>query len=118
MLIRTILAGVLIISGCLLILISSLGVIRFPDFYSRLHPAGKSDTMGQTMVLLGLIIFEGFDLISVKLIIIMIFFYVANPTATHFISKAAHKAGLPLWQKQKVLDSPAGQPVEGGGRQT
>lgn len=117
MLFRSILAGVLIFGGCLLIFISSLGVIRFPDFYSRMHPAGKSDTLGQTMVLLGLVVYEGFDLISVKLLIIMALFYLVNPTAAHFIGKAAYKAGLPIWQKPGKTDAPAGQPAKGGQEQ-
>lgn len=99
MTIKIIITGMLLAMGCILIVISSLGVVRFPDIYSRLHPAGKSDTLGQTLILLGLMVFEGFSLISVKILIIMVFLYVANPTATHFIVKAAYQSGVKPWQK-------------------
>lgn len=96
-----VITGILLALGCFLIVVSSVGVVRFPDIYSRIHPAGKSDTLGQTFILLGLIIYEGPSLISVKLLIIMLFLYVANPTAAHFIIKAAHQSGVKPWKKPR-----------------
>jgi len=97
--IRTIIAGIFLAFGCFFIVVASIGINRFPDFYSRMHPAGKADTLGQSMVLIGLMIYEGFSLVSVKLIIIILFIFIANPTATHAIANAAHVVGLKSWQK-------------------
>lgn len=97
--IRTIIAGIFLVFGCFFIVVASIGIIRFPDFYSRMHPAGKTDTLGQSMVLIGLMIYEGFSLVSVKLLIIIIFIFIANPTATHAIANAAQVVGLKSWQK-------------------
>ncbi|NPV26234.1 MAG: monovalent cation/H(+) antiporter subunit G [Firmicutes bacterium] len=97
--IKTIVTGVLLGIGCFLIVVASLGVVRFPDFYSRIHPAGKCDTLGQMFILLGLMVYNGFSLNSIKLLIIMVFMYVANPTATHFIVRAAYLAGVKPWKR-------------------
>ncbi|MBE0446926.1 MAG: monovalent cation/H(+) antiporter subunit G [Actinobacteria bacterium] len=102
--IRTIIAGILLALGCFFIVVAAIGVVRFPDFYSRMHPAGKSDTLGQSLVLSGIMIYEGFSLVSIKLLIIIVFIFIANPTATHAVAKAAYVAGVKPWQKEdKVI---------------
>ena len=99
--IRTIICGVFLGIGCFFIIVASIGIVRFPDFYSRLHPAGKSDTIGQSLILIGLIIYEGFSMVSVKLLIIVLFVFIASPTATHAVAQAAFMSGLKLWRKKK-----------------
>jgi multicomponent Na+:H+ antiporter subunit G len=97
--IQTVLAALFIAAGCFFIFVAAVGLVRFPDFYTRMHPAGKGDTLGQTMVLLGLIIYEGFSFVSMKLLLIILFIFLANPTATHAIAKAAYIAGVKPWAK-------------------
>jgi multicomponent Na+:H+ antiporter subunit G len=99
--IRTIITGILLFLGCFIIVVASIGIVRFPDFYSRMHPAGKSDTLGQLLVLSGLMVYEGFSLVSIKLLIIIIFIFIANPTATHALAKAAYAAGLKPWKREE-----------------
>lgn len=107
--IKTIISGILIAAGCFFFIVASIGVARFPDFYSRLHPAGKGDTLGQALILLGLIVYEGFTMISVKLAILMILICIANPTGTHFVTKAAYVAGVkPLLGKKRVDKTASG----------
>lgn len=93
--------GILIILGCFLILVSSIGLIRMPCFYTRIHAAGKTDTLGQILILLGLILYKGFSLISVKLLFLIAFVFIANPTATHALAQAAYRMGVPWWRKKK-----------------
>jgi multicomponent Na+:H+ antiporter subunit G len=97
--IRTIITGVLLAFGCFFIVVASIGIVRFPDFYSRMHPAGKSDTLGQSLILSGLMVYEGLSMVSIKLLIIIIFIFIANPTATHSLAKAAYVAGVKPWQR-------------------
>jgi len=97
--IRTIITGILLGLGCFLIVTGSIGVLRFPDFYTRMHPAGKTDTLGQGLVLFGLMVYEGVSFISVKLLFIIIFIFIANPTATHFLAQSAYLSGLKPWKK-------------------
>lgn len=92
-------AGLFLAAGCFFTIVAAIGVVRFPDFYSRIHPAGKADTLGQGLILLGLIIHEGLTFVSVKLLMIIVFIFIVNPTATHAIVKAAYLAGIKPWQK-------------------
>ena len=93
----TLLAGFLICSGVFFLFMGAVGLIRFPDFYTRMHAAGKCDTLGILLVLTGLACHEGFGLASVKLLIIAVFIFFTSPTATHAIARAAHKNRVPFW---------------------
>ncbi|MEW5905994.1 MAG: monovalent cation/H(+) antiporter subunit G [Elusimicrobiota bacterium] len=96
---RELAAGVLLASGCFTMISASIGILRFPDFYSRIHPVGKSDTLGIALVLLGLMVYEGFTLVSLKLLVILVFMLIASPTATHALAKAAFLEGLKPWKR-------------------
>ena len=65
-----------------------------PDFYTRTHAASLTDTMGATLILLGLAIHNGIDLVTVKLVIIFLFLFLTSPTAAHALVKAAYSKGL------------------------
>lgn len=93
--------GIFIIVGCFLIFVSAIGLIRMPGFYTRIHAAGKTDTLGQILILTGLILYKGFSLVSVKLLFILAFVFIANPTATHALAQAAYRMGVPWWRKKR-----------------
>ncbi len=88
------LAGVFLLGGGFFVLAGAIGVLRLPDFYTRLHAAGVTDTMGSTLILLGLMLIAGFTLLSVKLALVGLFLFLTSPTATHAVANAAHKAKL------------------------
>ena len=83
----------------------AVGILRFPDFYSRLHPAGKLDTLGSLLAMLALAMFNlhhfslGALLTSLKMMLILVFVFLASPTATHAIVDAGVRAGLAPWTK-------------------
>ena len=83
----------------------AIGILRFPDFYSRLHPAGKLDTLGSFLAMIALALFNlhhfslGTLLTSLKIILILVFVSLASPTATHAIVDAGVRAGLAPWTK-------------------
>lgn len=81
-------------------LASAIGMIRLPDFYSRLHASGNSETLGLMLACLGLVIYEGPTLLSVKIIIVFLLVFLANPIGTHILGKAALKSGHPVWTKK------------------
>ena len=91
---RAIASCVSIIAGLFFVLAGTLGVLRLPDFYTRLHAAGMTDTLGAELVLLGLIIQSGFTQMSLKLLLVAFFLLITSPTATHAVAHAAYKAGL------------------------
>jgi len=81
--------------------VGAVGLLRLPDFYTRVHAAGKCDTLGMLLSLIGLMIYQGFNLVSLKILIIWAFILLANPTATHALSRAAWKVGLKPWMKEE-----------------
>lgn len=97
--IRSVITALFLFVGCFFIITAAIGTVRFPDFYSRIHPAGKSDTLGQAMILIGLMIYEGLSLVSLKLLFIIIFILVVNPTTIHALANAAYIKGLKPWKK-------------------
>ena len=66
-----------------------IGAIRLPDFYCRAHAVGVLDTLGTLLILGGLSIHYGFSIITAKLLVILVFLYLANPTITHVLVRAA-----------------------------
>ena len=101
-----ILVMVLLISGLAFFTGGSIGILRLPDFYSRLHPAGKLDTAGQLLTLSAIALFVLQDLsfhnflTAAKIVLIVIFVYITSPTATHAIVDAGVRAGLKPWTKE------------------
>lgn len=88
------LAATSIIMGLFFVFAGTIGVLRLPDFYTRIHAAGMTDTLGAEMVLIGLIIQSGFTQTTLKLLMISFFLLLTSPTATHAVAHAAHRAGL------------------------
>jgi multicomponent Na+:H+ antiporter subunit G len=83
-----------LIAGALLSIIGGIGIHRFPDFYSRLHAAGTTDTLCAALILLGLGLQAGLTLASLKLLLIFAFLLFTSPTATHALANAALHGGL------------------------
>jgi len=91
------LSWICLLFGSFFAISGGVGLLRFPDFFSRLHPAGVTDTLGAALILIGLMFQAGFSLISVKLIMILAFLLLTNPTATHALAKSAlHGKLIPL----------------------
>ena len=85
--------------GAFFMLAGTIGFVRFPDFYSRMHATGKCDTLGEGLMLVALIIYGGATFVSVKILFLIVFILLANPTSTHAIAKAAYDVGLEPWRK-------------------
>ncbi len=93
----------LIVVGIFFILVAGIGIVRLPDFYSRTHAVSKSDTLGILLVVLGLIVYEGFNINSLKLSFVFILVALANPIGSHALGMAAFKKGLkPLLGRRDV----------------
>lgn len=90
---------IFIAGGLFFMTVGAIGLIRFPDFYSRVHATGKCDTLGEGMMLFGFILYEGMNLIAVKLLLLVIFIFVTSPTAVHAILNAAYVRGVEPWKR-------------------
>ena len=88
-----IVSWILLMAGALFCVIGGIGLLRLPDFFSRMHGAGITDTLGAALVLVGLMVQAGLSLLTVKLIMILIILWLTSPTSTHAIAKAARMSG-------------------------
>lgn len=84
-----VLSGFLLLSGGLVGIIGGLGLLRFPDFYTRLHAAGLTETLCAICIIFGLVLQAGFTLLTIKLLLILLFLLFTTPTATHALARAA-----------------------------
>ena len=89
------LAGILVVIGSLFTLVASLGLLRLPDVYTRMHAASKAGTMGSCVVLLALAVAAGDWSISARALVGIAFFLLTVPISSHLLAKAAHAAGYP-----------------------
>jgi multicomponent Na+:H+ antiporter subunit G len=89
-----------LLGGFFFFLAATVGLLRFPDFFCRLHATGKGDTLAVLLSLIGLSVYEGFSFNTLKILFIAVFMFLAQPTSTHAISRAALRCGLEPWTKE------------------
>jgi multicomponent Na+:H+ antiporter subunit G len=89
-----VLTWVCLLGGAFFLLVGAIGVLRFPDFYTRLHAVSVCDTMGAGLVLVGLMLQGGLSLVTVKLLLIFYFMLFTGPTAVHALAEAALEGKL------------------------
>ena len=101
-----IVAKVFMIAGLLFFMTATIGFLRFPDFYTRMHATAKGDTLGTLLFVVGLALYtlhHGLHWLSivqsVKLISIAVFWFLASPTATHALLRSALESDLVPWTK-------------------
>jgi multicomponent Na+:H+ antiporter subunit G len=80
--------------GSFLCISGGVGILRFPDFYTRMHAVGVTDTLATAMILIGLMLQYPDGLVIIKLIIILLMTLLIGPTASHALAKAAMKNDL------------------------
>ena len=85
---------IFILAGSFLTVVGAFGMLRFPNFWARLHAASVTDSGGVILLLIGMAIQAGFTLIAVKILFILVFLFITGPTATHAIANAALVSGL------------------------
>jgi multicomponent Na+:H+ antiporter subunit G len=97
--IADIVIAVLLVAALFFHGVAALGVVRMPDFYTRMHAVSKSETLGVLFTIAALAVSAGFGLVTVKLVFLAIFLFLANPTSTHAIGRAALRVGLRPWRR-------------------
>lgn len=102
-----VLTTVLIATGIFVLACGVIGILRLPDFYTRMHAAGKTDSLGAVLVVLGFALYNGKSLavsdilVSLKILFIAVFIFVASPTATHAIMQTAIALGVKPWRRKE-----------------
>ena len=112
-------AIVLMLGGAFFMVVSTVGLLRLPDFFSRSHAVGKSETLGSLLLLAGLGVHNGFALETAKLLLIVIFITATNPSGIHVLSRAALRKGLRIWvhpddRPEEGAEGRTGSSVSGG----
>jgi multicomponent Na+:H+ antiporter subunit G len=93
-LVLEILSWACLLGGAMFLLVGAIGLLRFPDFYTRLHAVSVCDTMGAGLVLVGLMLQGGLSLVTVKLLLMFYFMMFTGPTAVHALAEAALQGKL------------------------
>tara|TARA_Y100000588_G_C13995508_1_gene813387 strand:+ start:217 stop:558 length:342 start_codon:yes stop_codon:yes gene_type:complete len=91
---------ILLGTGSLFLLIGCIGILRLPDFFTRLHAAGLIDTLATGLILGGLLIESGWTLNIVKILSILLLLWFTSPASSHSLANAALTTGLKPWQKK------------------
>ncbi|MEJ2490222.1 MAG: monovalent cation/H(+) antiporter subunit G [Desulfuromonadales bacterium] len=105
MTVLSILAIILILCGLFFFFAGTVGILRLPDFYTRLHAAGKCDSLAAILMICGVALYNlqpftwGAVLVSIKLFFIALFVFIASPTATHAITEVALVLGVKPWKR-------------------
>ncbi|GAB1392211.1 monovalent cation/H(+) antiporter subunit G [Rhodocyclaceae bacterium] len=87
-------SGLCLLAGAFFCLLGAVGLLRMPDFYTRMHAASVLETLGADLILLGLAMQAGFTLVAAKLLMIGLLIFFASPTASHALARAALLAGV------------------------
>lgn len=83
-----------LLAGGVFCVIGAAGMLRMPDFYTRMHAASVVDTLGAGLILVGLALQAGLSLVSAKLAMIGLLIFFASPTSTHALARAALLRGV------------------------
>jgi multicomponent Na+:H+ antiporter subunit G len=83
-----------LVAGGAFCIVGAVGLLRMPDFYTRMHAASVVETLGAGLILIGLLLQAGFTLIAVKLVMLGLLIFFASPAATHALARAARVRGL------------------------
>ena len=99
-----IITSLLIFLGVFLTFLSAVGVMRFPDVYSRMHAAGKSSTLGVVFLMLAVVVyFIPNGGINIKILLAIVFVFITAPLSSLMITRSAYRIGVRL-EKNHVQD--------------
>jgi multicomponent Na+:H+ antiporter subunit G len=95
------LSWVAIAGGLFFMIVGTVGILRMPDMFTRLHAAGMTDTMGAGLLILGMCLQAGLGLVLVRLVFVYAFILFTSPIATHALARAALSAGVVPYTKRQ-----------------
>jgi len=110
--VETVLAGLLLVIGLFFLGLASLGILRLPDLFTRMHAASKAATLGITGALLAAAVCFSSTPVTTKVVLALFFQFLTTPVATHMIALSARRAGIRPWEAEAAR--PAGPEGEAG----
>jgi multicomponent Na+:H+ antiporter subunit G len=113
---RQYVAGAMLCVGTFFFFTGTLGILRMPDVYTRLHVAAKADSLGAGLWMLGLALLSGSGVIGFKLVMLTLFLWITGPTAAHCMARVAYRAKVPLLAGTRhEVDTRVSEAEEGDG---
>ncbi|MDH3740769.1 MAG: monovalent cation/H(+) antiporter subunit G [Hyphomicrobiales bacterium] len=106
-LLSLIIGGAFLLAGSFFLLVGALGLLRMPDLFTRMQAASVGETLGGSLLLIGMMIHGGFSLVTFKLVVLFAVIVFFGPVATHALARAARYAGI----EPQLSTPPAGRPV-------
>ncbi|MGH7256288.1 MAG: monovalent cation/H(+) antiporter subunit G [Nitrospirales bacterium] len=91
----------LILLGLFFLLVAAVGMVRFPDVFTRSHALSLTDTLGAFFVLAGLAVYQGWTINALKIVLVLVLTYLLNPVIAHATVRAALRAGLKPWMREE-----------------
>lgn len=107
------LTGILLVIGAAFALVASVGLIRLPEFYTRMHAASKAGTLGACVMLIAVAVYTDDAAVASRALAGVVFFLMTAPISAHLLAKAAYTAGYPLWEGSVHDEMPPRQPDKG-----
>ncbi len=103
-----ILTAIFLLVGAFFVLVAALGIVRFPDLFTRMHAGSKASTLGLGCILVAVSISFPMVAVVAKSILVLLFVFLTAPVAAHMIGRAAYLLKVPLWS-ETVVDELKGQ---------
>jgi multicomponent Na+:H+ antiporter subunit G len=100
--VREIISSILILLGTGFMLVSTIGLIRFPDFYIRMSAITKGSTLGVGLILSGMSVYFNDPAMLLKVLIIILFTFLTSPVAAHVIARTAVHNKVPFWKNTNL----------------
>jgi multicomponent Na+:H+ antiporter subunit G len=99
---REIISSVFILTGVAFMLIASIGLLRFPDFYCRMSAITKGATLGLGLIVSGMGIYFNRPDMTLKILLIISFTFVTAPVAAHVMARTAVRNRVPFWRRTNL----------------
>ncbi|MEE4311580.1 MAG: monovalent cation/H(+) antiporter subunit G [candidate division KSB1 bacterium] len=97
-----IVASIFLIFGSIFMFLSALGILRFPDVFTRMHAATKAASFGSGLMLISVMLYIGGAGVIISALLTIVFIFMTAPVASHMIGRAAYFRGVRLWDKTVV----------------
>ncbi len=97
----TLVSILLLLAGAFFVGIAAIGLLRLPDLYMRMHAAAKAGAFGGSLILIATALLFGSWMVTIKVLLIILFFYASTPVAGHMIGRAGYLSGIRQWSRAK-----------------
>lgn len=97
----TALSVVLIVVGLFFLIVAAVGMVRFPDVYTRSHAVALTDSLGAFFLLVGLALYQGFTVNLIRILVVLALLYLLNPVISHATVRAALRSGVKPWGEDR-----------------